>query len=67
VYELAKYIHILGAMIWVGGAIYAQLLSIRVLRSPDPADVPKLGRNLEFIGCAFSCPRRSSCSRPGCT
>jgi uncharacterized membrane protein len=56
VYELAKYIHILGAMIWVGGAIYAQLLSIRVLRSPDPADVPKLGRNLEFIGLRLFLP-----------
>jgi uncharacterized membrane protein len=50
VYELAKYIHILCAVTWVGGAIYAQLLAYRVAQSPDPADLPKLGRTIEWIG-----------------
>lgn len=49
-YELAKYIHILCAVTWVGGAIYAQLLAYRVAQSDDPGDLPKLGRNLEWIG-----------------
>jgi uncharacterized membrane protein len=49
-YELVKYIHILCAVTWVGGAFYAQLLAIQVARSSDPADLPKLGRNIEFLG-----------------
>jgi uncharacterized membrane protein len=49
-YELVKYVHILCAVAWVGGAFYAQLLAIQVSRSPDPADLPKLGRHIEFLG-----------------
>jgi hypothetical protein len=50
VYDLVKYVHILCAVTWVGGAFYAQLLAIQVARSPDPADLPKLGRHIEFLG-----------------
>lgn len=49
-YELAKYIHILCAVTWVGGAIYAQLLALRVMKSDDPHDLPKLATNIEWIG-----------------
>ena len=49
-YELVKYVHILCAVAWVGGAFYAQLLAIQVSRSSDPADLPKLGRHIEFLG-----------------
>ena len=49
-YQVLLYVHIVCAVIWVGGAFYSQLLAIRVMRSDDPADLPKLGRNLEFIG-----------------
>jgi uncharacterized membrane protein len=49
-YELVKYVHILCAVTWVGGAVYAQLLSMRVTASGDPTDLPKLGRNVEWIG-----------------
>ena len=49
-YDLVKYVHILCAVVWVGGAFYAQILALRVMRSPDPGDLPKLGRNLEYLG-----------------
>jgi uncharacterized membrane protein len=49
-YELVKYVHILCAVAWVGGAFYAQLLALRVSRSTDPGDLPKLGHNIEFLG-----------------
>ena len=49
-YELIKYVHILCAVVWVGGAIYAQILALQVAKSSDPADLPKLGRHIEFIG-----------------
>jgi uncharacterized membrane protein len=50
VYQVLLYVHIVCAVIWVGGAFYAQLLAIRVMQSDDPADLPKLGRNFEFLG-----------------
>jgi uncharacterized membrane protein len=49
-YLVLLYVHIVCAVIWVGGAFFSQLLAIRVARSTDPADLPKLGRNMEFLG-----------------
>jgi uncharacterized membrane protein len=49
-YEGLLYLHILGAVVWVGGAFFSQLLALRVQRSTDPADLPKFGRNMEFLG-----------------
>jgi len=42
-YDLIKHVHILCAVVWVGGAIYAQLLAIRATRSPDLNELPTLG------------------------
>ena len=49
-YELVKYVHILCAVTWVGGAFILQVLAMRVTKSPDPGDVPKLLGHLEFLG-----------------
>jgi uncharacterized membrane protein len=49
-YQLLLYVHIVSAVIWVGGAVYAQLLAIRVSRSNDPTELPRLGRHFEWIG-----------------
>ena len=49
-YQLLLFIHIVCAVIWVGGAAYAQLLALRVSRSPDPSELPRLARNIDFIG-----------------
>ena len=49
-YQLLLFIHIICAVIWVGGAAYAQLLAFRVSRSPDPSDLPKLARHIEYLG-----------------
>jgi uncharacterized membrane protein len=50
VYQLLLYIHIICAVIWVGGAFAIQALAVLVSRSDDPMELPRLGRNLEFIG-----------------
>jgi uncharacterized membrane protein len=50
VYQLLLYIHIVCAVIWVGGAFYAQLLALRVIRSDDPDETPRLARHIEAIG-----------------
>ncbi len=49
-YELVKYVHIVCAIVWVGGATYSQVLGVIVARSGDPTDIPKLARNLARIG-----------------
>ena len=55
-YELVKYVHVLCAVVWVGGAFYAQLLAIRVVRSPDPADVPKVANHIAFLAARVFIP-----------
>ena len=49
-YEVLKYIHILAAIVWVGGAFFSQLLAIKALRSNDAIDLPRVGRDLGLIG-----------------
>ena len=49
-YQLFLYVHVICAVIWVGGAAYAQLLAFRVARSADPTDLPKLAHHIETIG-----------------
>jgi uncharacterized membrane protein len=55
-YHLFLYVHIICAVIWVGGAAYAQLLAFRVARSPDPSELPHLARHVEFIGARVFLP-----------
>ena len=49
-YHFVLYVHVICAVIWVGGALYAQMLALRVSRSDDPSELPRLGRNIEYIG-----------------
>lgn len=49
-YNLIKYVHVICAIIWVGGAFYTQLLVIRAQRSTDPTDLPKLGQTAGELG-----------------
>jgi uncharacterized membrane protein len=49
-YQVLLYIHIVSAVIWVGGAFAIQALAVLVSRSDDPMELPRLGRNLEIIG-----------------
>jgi len=49
-YQLLLYLHIMSGMIWVGGAIYVQILALMVTRSGDPAELPVFARRVELIG-----------------
>jgi uncharacterized membrane protein len=49
-YEVLLFVHVVCAIIWVGGAFFAQLLALRVERSTDPEDLPKFCRNVEALG-----------------
>ena len=61
-YQVLVYIHIICAVIWVGGAAAMQILAIRAQRSSDPMDLPFLGRQAAFIGMRVFLRHRSSCS-----
>jgi uncharacterized membrane protein len=55
-YQLLLYVHIISAVIWVGGAFAIQALAVLVSRSDDPVELPRLGRNLEIIGSRVFAP-----------
>ena len=49
-YNAIKYIHVISAVIWVGGAFFAQVLAIRAQRSTDLAELPRLGAAIGELG-----------------
>ena len=49
-YTALLFVHIVCAVIWVGGAFTLQLLAVMANRSTDPADLPRFARNAEIIG-----------------
>lgn len=55
-YQLLVFVHILCAVIWVGGGVTVQVMAVLASRSEDPADLPRLGRHVEFIGSRVFAP-----------
>lgn len=49
-YRFLVLLHIVCAAVWVGGAVAVQILAIRVERSDDPTDLPRLARHVEALG-----------------
>jgi uncharacterized membrane protein len=49
VYQLLVYLHILGGVLWVGGAVYGQVLAISVNRASDPTDLPRMVGHIEAV------------------
>ena len=49
-YERLKYIHILAAIVWFGGAFFVQLLALKASRPDDPTELPRVGRDIGLIG-----------------
>lgn len=49
-YELWTFVHISAAVVWIGGAVVAQVFGILAKRSGDPARSAAFGRDLAFIG-----------------
>ena len=49
-YELLKSVHVLGAVIWVGGATATQLYAMRAKSSGEPARLAAFARDAEWVG-----------------
>jgi uncharacterized membrane protein len=49
-YQVLVFVHVVSAVVWVGGAFFAQLLAIQVTRAGSPDELPTLGRRFEQLG-----------------
>ena len=49
-YELLKTIHVLTAVIWVGGGVMGQLLAYRIRKSNDTGRMAAFAKDSEWIG-----------------
>lgn len=49
-YQALVFIHIVCAVIWVGGAVAIQALGLRAQRSDDPLDGVRLLKQAEWVG-----------------
>ncbi len=49
-YETLKTIHVLAAVIWVGGAAALQVLATRLARANEPERLGAFGKDAEFVG-----------------
>jgi uncharacterized membrane protein len=49
-YELLKTIHVLFAVIWVGGAATTQVFATRLSRANEPARMAAFAKDIEFVG-----------------
>jgi len=55
-YNLLKFLHILGVIVWLGGLLTMLMLSTRFARSRDPAVMRALSEQGRFLGAAFFGP-----------
>jgi uncharacterized membrane protein len=49
-YEFALFVHILAAVVWVGGGVTTQVLAFRIIRANDPARLAGFGKDIEKVG-----------------
>jgi len=49
-YQTWKALHVLFAIVWIGGALMIQLFSFRVLREDDAGRIGQFAADVEFIG-----------------
>jgi uncharacterized membrane protein len=49
-YDWLVFLHVLAAMVWVGGGVMLAAIAARVLRDPDPAAVGRFTASLRVLG-----------------
>ena len=55
-YELLLFVHVLAAVVWIGGALSLQVLAIRAERSPDGGRVAHIATEAEWVGSRIFLP-----------
>ena len=48
-YELLLFVHIAGAIVWIGGGLLIQFFALRALRADDPRRTAQLAADVEWI------------------
>ena len=56
VYNLFKFLHIIGAIVWIGGVITAAIINARVAREKDQTVLAAVARQSRFHGVAVIGP-----------
>ena len=49
-YTVSKFLHILGAIVWIGGIVAVSILNARLVRDEDPVVIAPLARQSAFFG-----------------
>jgi uncharacterized membrane protein len=49
-YEFALFVHILAAIVWVGGGALTQVLAFRIVRADDPVRLAGFAKDMERVG-----------------
>jgi uncharacterized membrane protein len=49
-YDWLLFLHVLAAMVWIGGGVMLAAIAARVLRDPDPAAVGRFTASLRALG-----------------
>jgi uncharacterized membrane protein len=49
-YELWTFVHVVAVIVWLGGAVVAQVFGILAKRAADPARSAAFGNDMAFIG-----------------
>jgi uncharacterized membrane protein len=55
-YELLLFVHIAGAIVWIGGALIIQFFALRALRANEPRRMATLAADVEWIGTRIFLP-----------
>jgi len=49
-YAVFKWVHVTGAVLWVGGGLTLTILALKAERSSDPAEMAMIARQAAFVG-----------------
>jgi putative membrane protein len=55
-YNAFKFVHVLFAVIWVGGALTVQVYALLAVRTQDPVRIAAFARDTEFVGTRIFIP-----------